>query len=57
MTWRALLRGDPLPWRLEKRDPRAPYADRMPSKVDASKWVTLRVLGILKNAFPEAEAS
>ncbi|MBI3521609.1 MAG: hypothetical protein HY071_00750 [Chloroflexi bacterium] len=33
---------------------RAPYADRMASKVDASKWVTLQVLGVLKHAFPES---
>ena len=124
MAWRALLRGDPLPWLLERRDPavrastlrslldrgprdpevrgaqsralslppistilkrqgadggiddpraqpaltwllarqdargrwggRAPYADRMPSRVDASKWVTLQVATILKHAFGEA---
>ncbi len=33
---------------------RAPYADRMPSRIDSSKWVTLQVLGILKHAFPES---
>lgn len=45
-------------WLLARQDPRgrwagrAPYADRMPSRVDASKWVTLQVLTILKHAFP-----
>lgn len=47
-------------WLLARQDERgrwggrAPYAARMPSKVDASKWVTLHVLGVLKHAFPEA---
>ena len=44
-------------WLLSRQDSRgrwsgrAPYADRMPSKVDASKWVTLQVVTILKHAF------
>ena len=32
---------------------RAPYADRMPSRLDASKWVTLQATTILKHAFPD----
>ncbi len=48
-----------LAWLLSRQDERgrwagrAPYADRMPSKVDASKWVTLQVVTLLKHAFPE----
>lgn len=48
-------------WLLARQDPRgrwagrAPYADRMPSRVDASKWVTLQVLTILKHAFPPGD--
>ena len=34
---------------------RAPYADRMASRVDASKWVTLQVLTLLKHAFSPEE--
>jgi hypothetical protein len=38
-------------------DPRAqPYADRMPSRVDTTKWVTLQVATILKHVFGEAAA-
>lgn len=46
-------------WLLARQDERgrwagrAPYEQRMHSKVDASKWVTLQVLGILKHAFPD----
>ncbi len=46
-------------WLLARQDERgrwagrAPYQDRMPSKVDASKWITLQVLTVLKHAFPE----
>ncbi|TME65564.1 MAG: hypothetical protein E6I51_00025 [Chloroflexi bacterium] len=46
-------------WLLSRQDPRgrwagrSPYADRMPSRVDASKWVTLQVCTVLKHAFPE----
>lgn len=49
-----------LAWLLARQDARgqwggrAPYADRMPSRVDASKWVTLQVATILKHAFGEA---
>ena len=49
-----------LAWLLARQDARgrwggrAPYADRMPSRVDASKWVTLQAATILKHAFPEA---
>ena len=49
-------------WLLARQDPRgrwagrAPYAARMPSKVDASKWVTLQVCTILKHTFPENAA-
>ena len=49
-------------WLLARQDPRgrwggrAPYAARMPSKVDASKWVTLQVCTILKHAFGENAA-
>ena len=45
-------------WLLSRQDPRgrwagrAPYADRMPSRVDASKWVTLQAVTLLKHAFP-----
>lgn len=44
-------------WLLARQDERgrwaarAPYADRMASRVDASKWVTLQVLTLLKHAF------
>ena len=46
-------------WLLSRQDRRgrwggrAPYNDRMPSKVDASKWVTLQAVTLLKHAFPE----
>lgn len=49
-------------WLLARQDARgrwggrAPYADRMPSRVDASKWVTLHVTTILKHAFGDAAA-
>ena len=48
-------------WLLARQDERgrwagrAPYADRMASRVDASKWVTLQVLTLLKHAFPSGE--
>ncbi len=50
-------------WLLARQDDRgrwagrAPYADRMASRVDASKWVTLQVLTLLKHAFPSGEYS
>jgi hypothetical protein len=46
-------------WLLSRQDSRgrwaarAPYSGRMPSKVEASKWVTLQVCSILKHAFDE----
>jgi len=49
-------------WLLARQDGRgrwggrAPYAARMPSRVDASKWVTLQACTILKHAFPEMAA-
>jgi len=49
-----------LAWLLARQDARgrwggrAPYADRMPSRIDASKWVTLQATTILKHAFGEA---
>jgi hypothetical protein len=49
-------------WLLARQDGRgrwggrAPYAARMPSRVDASKWVTLQACTILKHAFPEIAA-
>ena len=49
-------------WLLARQDgrgrwgARAPYAARMPSRVDASKWVTLHACTILKHAFPEMAA-
>ena len=49
-----------LAWLLARQDVRgrwggrAPYADRMPSRIDASKWVTLQAATILKHAFGEA---
>jgi hypothetical protein len=49
-------------WLLARQDRRgrwggrAPYADRMPSKVDASKWITLQACTLLKHAFPENAA-
>ena len=49
-----------LAWLLARQDARgrwggrAPFADRMPSRVDASKWVTLQAVTIIKHAFPEA---
>ena len=52
MDWRSLLHGDPVPWLLYQ----APYAARMPSRVDASKWVTQQATTILKHAFGEAAA-
>jgi squalene cyclase len=48
-------------WLLARQDTRgrwagrAPYSDRMASRVDASKWVTLQVLTLLKHAFPSGE--
>jgi hypothetical protein len=45
-------------WLLARQDERgrwggrAPYADRMPSRIDASKWVTLHAITLLKHAFP-----
>ena len=45
-------------WLLARQDARgrwggrAPYADRMPSRIDASKWVTLQAVTLLKHAFP-----
>jgi hypothetical protein len=45
-------------WLLARQDARgrwggrAPYADRMPSRIDASKWVTLQAITLLKHAFP-----
>lgn len=48
-----------LAWLLARQDARgrwggrAPYADRMPSRIDASKWVTLQAATILKHAFGE----
>jgi hypothetical protein len=47
-------------WLLARQDERgrwggrAPFASRMPSRVDASKWVTLQAATILKHAFGEA---
>ena len=49
-----------LAWLLARQDARgrwgghAPYADRMPSRIDASKWVTLQAATLLKHAFGEA---
>jgi hypothetical protein len=49
-------------WLLARQDARgrwggrAPYAARMPSRVDASKWVTLHACTLLKHAFPEMAA-
>ena len=49
-------------WLLAQQDERgrwggrSPYAARMPSRVDASKWVTLQACTILKHAFPEIAA-
>ncbi len=46
-------------WLLARQDARGrwggrtPFADRMPSRIDSSKWITLQVLGILEHAFPE----
>lgn len=48
-------------WLLARQDERgrwagrAPYADRMASRVDASKWVTLHVLTLLKHTFSPDE--
>ncbi len=45
-------------WLLARQDERgrwggrAPYAARMPSRIDASKWVTLQAITLLKHAFP-----
>jgi len=45
-------------WLLARQDERgrwggrAPYSDRMPSRIDASKWVTLQAITLLKHAFP-----
>ena len=49
-------------WLLARQDERgrwggrSPYAARMPSRVDPSKWVTLQACTILKHAFPEIAA-
>jgi len=49
-------------WLLARQDPRgrwagrAPYADRMPSRIEASKWVTAQAVAVLKHAFPEISA-
>ena len=49
-------------WLLARQDRRgrwggrAPYADRMPSRIDASKWITLQACTLLKHAFPEIAA-
>jgi len=49
-------------WLLARQDERgrwggrSPYAARMPSQVDASKWITLQACTILKHAFPEIAA-
>ena len=49
-------------WLLARQDERgrwggrSPYGARMPSRVDASKWVTLQACTILKHAFPEIAA-
>jgi len=46
-------------WLLSRQDShgrwagRSPYADRMASKVNASKWATLHAVTVLKHAFPE----
>ncbi|TMD60457.1 MAG: hypothetical protein E6I87_06305 [Chloroflexi bacterium] len=46
-------------WLLSRQDERgrwhgrAPYLDRMPSKIDADKWITLQAAHVLKSAFPE----
>lgn len=45
-------------WLLSRQDGRgrwrgrAPYQDRMPTTVDADKWVTLQAAAVLKQAFP-----
>ena len=45
-------------WLLARQDERgrwggrAPFMDRMPSRIDASKWVTLHAITLLKHAFP-----
>lgn len=45
-------------WLLARQDERgrwrgrAPYLDRMPARIDAGKWVTLRAAAVLKQAFP-----
>ena len=45
-------------WLLSRQDERgrwggrSPYSDRMPSKIDSSKWVTLQAITLLKHAFP-----
>ncbi len=45
-------------WLLARQDERgrwggrAPYAARMPSRIDPSKWVTLHAVTLLKHAFP-----
>jgi len=50
-------------WLLARQDERgrwagrAPYAARMPSRVDASKWITVQVCTLLKHAFPENGAA
>jgi hypothetical protein len=46
-------------WLLARQDERgrwhgrSPYADRMPAKIDADKWITLQAAHVLKSAFPE----
>lgn len=47
-------------WLLSRQDERgrwhgrAPYADRMPARIEADKWITLQAAHVLKTAFPEA---
>lgn len=54
--------GPAIAWLLARQDTRgrwagrAPYADRMPSRIEASKWVTLQVVTVLKHAFPPSES-
>lgn len=49
-------------WLLARQDDRgrwagrAPYADRMPSRIEASKWVTAHAVTVLTHAFPEIAA-
>ena len=48
MSWRSLMKGDPVPWLLERSDPAV--------RAQTLRWVSLRACTVLKHAFPEIAA-